>query len=89
MKKLFFIFSFISMFVLSCLIFSGCNYQMLGLDYHYSYAYIKIGDEWVNLEIAKWTEYEGEQLQITLKDGTVMLVSSINCILYSGSLPNK
>ena len=66
----------------------GCNYQILDTQYAYNYAYMKIGDEWVNVPIAKWADYEdGEQLQVILQDGSVILTSSINCILYYGELP--
>ena len=65
----------------------GCNKQLIDLNYNYSNAYVKIGDEWMDLKIRSWTDYDGEQLQITLTDGTVMLVSSYYCILYNGTLP--
>ena len=65
----------------------GCNKEILDLQYAYNHAYIQIGDEWIDLPITRWTDYEGEQLQITLTDGTKILVSSINCILYYGELP--
>ena len=66
---------------------AGCNYQMIDLNYRYTHAYVKIGEEWKDLEIKSWHDYDGEQLQITLNDGTVMLVSSYYCILYNGTLP--
>ena len=66
----------------------GYNKQIFDFNYEYTNAYVKIGDEWKDIEIKSWTDYEdGEQLQIILKDGTVMLVSSYTCILYKGSLP--
>lgn len=65
--------------------FTGCNRELIDLNYHYNYALIKIKDEWVEFEIKSWNDYEGEQLQITLKDGRVLLVSSINCILMNKS----
>lgn len=65
----------------------GYNRQVFDLNYGYTNAYVKIGDEWKDLEIKSWYDYEGEQLQITLKDGTVMLVSSYYCILYKGTSP--
>ena len=71
---------------LACL--TGCNYQMIDLNYSFKNAYVKIGDEWVDLELKSWMDYEdGEQLQLTLKDGTVMVVFSGDCILYNGTLP--
>ena len=73
--------------LLLCLV--GCNYQILDLNYNFTNAYVKIGESWVDLEIKTWLDYEGEQIQITLLDGTVMLVSSVNCILYNGELPKE
>lgn len=78
--------------ILSCSILcgcNGCNYQLIDATYRYDRAYVKIGEEWVDLEIRSWNDYDGEQLQIKLKDGSVLLVSSINCILYYGELPTS
>lgn len=71
----------------TCL-FSGCNKQMVDLNLKFNKAYVKVGNEWVDLDIKTWTDYEdGEQIQLKLKDGTVMIVHSANCILYNGNLP--
>ena len=66
---------------------AGCNHQMFDFNYEFSNAYVKVGEEWIDLEIKTWMDYDGEQIQITLKDDTVMVVSSVNCILYNGVLP--
>lgn len=87
MKKKILTLIIICLMIFMPLVISGCNYQMLDFNYTFTKAYVKIGDEWKDLEIIRWCDYEGEQLQLTLKDGTVMVVSSINCILYSGNLP--
>lgn len=69
---------------------SGCNKQMFDFNYKFEKAYVKVGEQWVDFDISSWTDYEdGEQLQLTLKDGTVMVVHSENCILYNGTLPNN
>ena len=78
--------------ILSCSVLcgcNGCNYQLIDTTYKYDKAYVKIGEEWVDLEIRSWTDYEGEQLQLKLKDGSTLLVSSYNCILYYGELPTS
>lgn len=67
----------------------GCNKELFDLQYAYNRAYIKVGKEWIDTPIKSWTDYEGEQLQITLHDGSKILVSSINCILYYGELPTS
>lgn len=67
---------------------AGCNKQLIDLNLKFDRAYIKIGEEWKDFAISSWTDYEdGEQIQIKLKDGTVILTNSINCILYNGTLP--
>lgn len=67
---------------------AGCNKQMVDLNLKFDKARINMGDEWIDVELKKWTDYEdGDQLQLTLEDGTVMVVHSMNCILYKGTLP--
>ena len=68
---------------------SSCNKQLVDTNYTYTNAYIKVGEEWTDVEIKQWKDYNGEQLQLTLKDGSSLLVSSVNCILYKGSLPKE
>ena len=64
------------------MIFTGCNYDMVDMVYTYDYAYIFKPDGSIFLEgkVDKWTDYEGEQLQVTI-DGKTYLVSSYDCIL--------
>lgn len=69
----------------SCL--TGCNKQVVDFNYKFDKARVQIGEEWTDLEIKTWKDYDGEQIQLTLTDGTVMIVHSQNCILYKGTLP--
>ncbi len=67
---------------------TACNKQIFDFKYEYTNAYLKVGDEWIDVEIEKWNDYEGsDQIQIILKDGTVIYTTSLNCILYKGTLP--
>ena len=67
---------------------TGCNQQIFDFNYKFEKAYVKIGDQWKDVEIKTWTDYEdGDQFQLTLKDGTVLIVHSTNLILYNGTLP--
>jgi hypothetical protein len=68
--------------------FTACNYQILDFNYKFTHAYVNIDGVWTDLEIKSWLDYEGEQIQLTLEDGTVMIVHSLNCILYEGELPH-
>jgi DNA mismatch repair protein PMS2 len=38
-------------------------------------------------EVKSWTDYEGEQIQVELVDGTYLLVSNINATLIKGECP--
>lgn len=65
--------------------FAGCggyNKQILDLNRHYNRAIIQLANgEVVEVEVDKWSDYDGEQLQIIAKDGTVYLTSSFRCDL--------
>lgn len=60
------------------------NYDLFDTNYTYDYAIISFPDGSVQtIEIEQWTDYEGEQIQIIAKDGTVYLLSTVNCILVN------
>ena len=84
--KRFFVTIVALMLSLACLT-SCSNYNAMDMHYKFTNAYVKIGEEWKDVEVKAWTDYEGEQLQLKLKDGTVIVVNSMNCILYEGKLP--
>lgn len=74
--------------VLCVVAMAGCNKQVFDWNLKFDRAYVKIGNEWKDIEVVKWTDYEdGDQIQLTLKDGTVLIVHAENLILYKGSLP--
>lgn len=55
---------------------------MVDLNYNFDYAIININGEYQKIEIEGWRDYEdGEQIQVTAKDGTVYLTNSFNCTL--------
>lgn len=64
---------------------SGCgNKNMWEPHNTFKRAIVKMPDGNVlELEIDKWNDYDGEQLQIFAKDGLVYLVSSYNCVFIS------
>ncbi len=70
--------------VLSSLILSGCNKQMVDLTYSYEYAIIGLPNgETVEGKVSSWTDYEdGDQLQVKI-DGKTYLVHSSNVVLIS------
>lgn len=84
-KGLFIVFVAIMMFVAVCL--TACNRQIIDVNYKFTKAHICIDNEWIDVDVDKWRDYEGEQIQLTLKDSTVMIIHSRDCILYNGTLP--
>lgn len=63
--------------------FTGCgNKDLFDTVYTYDTAIIKMPDGSAKeIEVDQWRDYEGEQMQIIAKDGTVYLVNSVNCVL--------
>ncbi len=69
----------------SLTILSGCNKQVFDFNYEFDKVHLHEADKCV--KIKKWNDYEGEQIQVILEDGTVMLVSSNNADLINGKCP--
>jgi len=64
------------------IILTGCNKQIFDTDYSYNKAIITFGNEHKVVEIKSWKDFEdGDQIQITTKDGTSYLGHSSNIIL--------
>ena len=75
---------FLTIMISIVLFFTSCNYGVIDTTYTYDKAIIRMPDDSVKeIEIASWTDYDGEQIQIEDKDGKVYLVSSYNCILIN------
>ena len=70
--------------VLSALVLSGCNKQMVDLTYSYEYAIIGLPNgETVEGKVSSWTDFEdGDQIQVKI-DGKTYLVHSSNVVLIS------
>ena len=64
------------------LLTTGCNKQIIDLQYSYNYAYIELPNgETISGRIDSWTDYaDGDQLQVTI-DGNVYLVHASDCVL--------
>lgn len=73
----------IALLAVSIFALSGCgNYDMFDTVYTFDYAIVKMPDGTVKtIELDSWSDYEGEQIQLTDTDGNVYLVSSFNCVL--------
>ena len=64
---------------------AGCgNIDLIDTNYTYDKAIIGFPNgEVLEVEVKQWKDYDGEQLQIIAKDGTVYLTNSINCTLIN------
>ena len=79
MKKLLYL--FVILFTLT-----SCNYQVV--DYNFAYDKVHIYQINKCYDITAWRDYEdGEQIQVKLKDGSTLLLSSFNCMLIKGECP--
>lgn len=79
MKKIFAILAILA--IITVISLTGCNKQMIDTSFSFNKAKIYIGDEVISIDVKSWNDYEGEQLQIISKDGTVYLTNSTNVIL--------
>jgi len=70
--------------ILSVLVLSGCNKQMVDLTYSYEYAIIGLPNgETVEGKVSSWTDFEdGDQIQVKI-NGKTYLVHSSNVVLIS------
>ena len=69
--------------LVSLTLLTGCgNQDMIDTNYTYDTAIIELANgEVVEVNIRKWRDYDGEQIQIIAEDGTVYLTSSFRCDL--------
>ncbi len=64
---------------------TGCNYSCVDTKYTFNKAIIVNDNIATIIEIDKWTDYDGEQLQIITKDGTIIVTSSFDTKLINDS----
>lgn len=67
----------------TALCLTGCNREIIDLDYSYDKAVCNIGGKYQEIEIKSWKDYEGEQIQLKDKNGKTYLVNSMNCTLIN------
>lgn len=60
--------------------FNG-NKQVIDLNIRFDKCITYLGNEKIEIDIDKWNDYEGEQIQIVDKNGNVYLLSSFNTML--------
>lgn len=69
------------MMLVSCVALCGCNCRIFDITFTYTWAQIKLPDGTIiEGKVDNWTDYEGDQLQITI-DGTTYLVHAVNAVM--------
>lgn len=72
------------LFILGNIVFIYIFYgnKEIGLDnYRFDKAIVYFANEKTEYDIKGWRDYDGDQLQITLHDGTIILAHSNNILL--------
>ena len=73
-----------SMLVLSTSVLTGCgNHDVFDTNFSFNKAIIFNDDKVCIIDIAKWRDYDGEQIQLILTDGTIILTSSFDTKLIN------
>jgi len=69
------------------LIFCGCNKSVFDTNYGFDKALIYGDDSAIVLDLKKWKDYSGEQIQLTTEDNFILLTSSFdtNCFYKTSS----
>lgn len=62
---------------------TGCNKQVMDFKYEFNKAIIFHEDTATIIEIQKWNDYEGEQIQLITKDGLVIVTSTYDTKLVN------
>lgn len=64
---------------------TGCgNQDIIDTNYTFNKAIITLSpDKTIEVKVKKWSDYEGEQIQIIAEDGTIYLTSTLNCTLIN------
>lgn len=65
---------------ISIFILTGCNKQVFDFDYNYDEIICNYDGNKFELKIDKWTDYEGEQIQVK-SNGKTYLVSANKCYM--------
>lgn len=64
---------------------TGCNYTLVDTKYSFNKAIIFGDNSATIVEIEKWTDYDGEQIQIKTTEGLYILTSSFDTKLIDDS----
>lgn len=66
-------------------VLSGCNRTIF--DTNYFFDKVHLYETGKCYKIKEWRDYDGEQIQVKLEDGTVVLTSTQKAMLIKGNCP--
>ena len=69
--------------VLATVVLTGCNQQVMDVKLKFNKAIIFREDTATIVEVKKWNDYDGEQLQIITPDGLIIITSSYDTKLIN------
>lgn len=76
----------LSLSLIGCAGFGNNNYVGFG-TFTYRYAYVKLGDTYVEYEVDTWKDFDNsDMIEVKFKDGSVILTHSNNVILSKNKL---
>ena len=70
----------VALLVFTFICLTGCNKKILDTNYTFNEARCDYGFEHFVLQIDSWTDYDGEQIQVT-SNGKTYLLSANRCYL--------
>lgn len=70
--------------LIALLFLTGCNAQIIDLNYKFNRAYIELPDGTVEVEVLTWKDYEdSDMVQVTTVDGTIYYTHGSKIILIN------
>lgn len=70
--------------LIALLFLTGCNAQIIDLNYKFNRAYIELPDGTAEVEVLTWKDYgESDMVQVTTVDGTVYYTHGSKIILIN------
>lgn len=64
----------------------GGNKQVIDTNIRFDKCITYLGNEKIEIDVYKWNDYEGEQIQVVDKNGNVYLLSSFNTMLVKENI---
>ena len=76
--------------LIALLFLTGCNAQIIDLNYKFNHAYIELPDDTIKVEVLSWKDYEdSDMVQITTVDGIIYYTHGSKVILINNDGEQK